>query len=83
MSELKVNETGKSPASSSRKARTAFFCLALVASMIGAAYASVPLYRLFCEVTGYGGTPQRAEAAPAQVLELDHHSFLYFLSRSR
>src|SRR5690606_35991715 len=25
--------------------------------------ASVPLYRLFCQVTGYGGTTQRAEAA--------------------
>jgi cytochrome c oxidase assembly protein subunit 11 len=32
--------------------------------MIGAAYAAVPLYRLFCEVTGYGGTPQRVASAP-------------------
>ena len=29
---------------------------------LGAAYASVPLYRLFCQVTGYGGTTQRAES---------------------
>ena len=35
-----------------------------VASMVGVAYASVPLYELFCQVTGYGGTPQVAVAAP-------------------
>jgi cytochrome c oxidase assembly protein subunit 11 len=28
--------------------------------MVGAAFASVPLYRLFCESTGFAGTPQRA-----------------------
>ena len=32
--------------------------------MVGAAYASVPLYRMFCQITGYGGTTQRAETAP-------------------
>ncbi len=38
--------------------------LGLVAGMAGLAYASVPLYRLFCQVTGYGGTTQAAAAAP-------------------
>ncbi len=38
-------------------------CVAL--GMLGLAYASVPLYTLFCQVTGFGGTPQRAAAAPA------------------
>ena len=33
----------------------------LVAAMVGLAYASVPLYDLFCRVTGYGGTTQIAE----------------------
>src|SRR3546814_19995272 len=33
-------------------------------AMIGVAYASVPLYRLFCQVTGWGGTTQRAVEAP-------------------
>lgn len=32
--------------------------------MLGAAYAAVPLYRLFCQATGYGGTTQRAQRAP-------------------
>lgn len=37
----------------------------LAAGMLGLAYASVPLYQLFCQVTGFGGTTQRAEAAEA------------------
>jgi len=40
-------------------------CLALVVGMVGLSYAAVPLYDLFCRATGYGGTPQRADAAPA------------------
>jgi len=38
----------------------------VVVGMIGLAYASVPLYDLFCRVTGYGGTTQRAAVAPAE-----------------
>ncbi|MFZ2103618.1 MAG: cytochrome c oxidase assembly protein [Oricola sp.] len=37
--------------------------------MIGMAYASVPLYKLFCQVTGYGGTTQRAEAPTGVILD--------------
>lgn len=44
-------------------------CVALVAGMLGLSYAAVPLYEMFCRVTGYGGTTQRAEAAPDQVLD--------------
>lgn len=36
-------------------------CVVFVSCMVGAAYASVPLYRLFCQVTGYNGTTQRVE----------------------
>lgn len=46
------------------KRRTAFVLSAVVCGMLGLAYASVPLYQLFCQVTGYGGTTQRAEQAP-------------------
>ena len=38
-------------------------------AMVGAAYASVPLYQLFCQVTGFGGTTQVADAAPTEVGE--------------
>jgi cytochrome c oxidase assembly protein subunit 11 len=37
--------------------------------MVGASYAAVPLYRMFCEATGFDGTPRRAERAPDQVLD--------------
>jgi cytochrome c oxidase assembly protein subunit 11 len=54
----------------SRKNRTvALPLICLVAAMLGLAFASVPLYRLFCQVTGYGGTPQRADRGPDQVLD--------------
>ena len=43
--------------------------IGVAAAMIGAAYASVPLYQLFCRVTGYGGTTQVAEVAPVTVGE--------------
>ena len=46
---------------------TALVCAAVVVSMVGASFAAVPLYRLFCQVTGYGGTTQVAEAAPGAV----------------
>jgi cytochrome c oxidase assembly protein subunit 11 len=45
-------------------ARVAFLTVGVVAGMVGLSFASVPLYRLFCQVTGYGGTPQRADQAP-------------------
>jgi cytochrome c oxidase assembly protein subunit 11 len=37
-----------------------------VGAMLGLSYASVPLYRMFCSATGFGGTTQVAEAAPLQ-----------------
>ena len=40
-----------------------------VGCMVGVAYAAVPLYDLFCRVTGFGGTTQVADAAPATVSE--------------
>ena len=44
--------------------RTALVLSAVVAGMVGLSFASVPLYRIFCQVTGFGGTTQVAEAAP-------------------
>ena len=40
-------------------------CVVGVCAMVGAAYASVPLYRAFCAATGFNGTPRRAERGPA------------------
>ncbi|AVX05284.1 cytochrome c oxidase assembly protein CtaG [Maritalea myrionectae] len=41
--------------------RIAYGLVLVVALMVGMAYAAVPLYQIFCQVTGYGGTTQRAE----------------------
>ncbi len=50
-----------------RNARTGFVLAGVVAGMIGLSFAAVPLYRMFCQVTGFGGTTQVADAAPATV----------------
>ena len=56
-------------AKTSGNTRVVLMSTATVAVMVGLTYASVPLYRLFCQVTGFGGTTQRAEAAPQQALD--------------
>lgn len=55
-----------------RKANLGLTAAALtvfVAGMVGMSFAAVPLYRVFCQVTGFGGTTQRANAAPAKTLD--------------
>ncbi len=47
----------------------AVVCGAVVMTMTGAAFAAVPLYRMFCQVTGFDGTVRRAEKAPDVVLD--------------
>ncbi len=47
-----------------RNAATVLLSLGIVAAMVGLSYASVPLYRLFCQVTGYQGTTRTALKAP-------------------
>ena len=49
----------------SRNARTGVIMFAIVFGMVGVAYGSVPLYRMFCQLTGFAGTPQIAEGAQA------------------
>lgn len=49
------------------KGRTALLAVLGICFMTGLAFASVPLYRLFCQVTGLNGTTGRAEAAPGAV----------------
>jgi cytochrome c oxidase assembly protein subunit 11 len=47
----------KSEGAARRRRWTAVACVVTVAGMAGMAFAAVPLYRLFCQATGYGGTP--------------------------
>jgi cytochrome c oxidase assembly protein subunit 11 len=46
-----------------RKAATAAILGGIVCAMVGLSFAAVPLYRIFCAATGYGGTTQRAAVA--------------------
>lgn len=46
-------------------------CLAFFGGMLGMAYAAVPLYAMFCQVTGYGGTTQRTTQYATKVLDRD------------
>ena len=48
-----------------RNRRLGLVMLAVAAAMLAMGYAAVPLYRLFCQVTGFGGTTQRANEAQA------------------
>jgi cytochrome c oxidase assembly protein subunit 11 len=41
--------------------------ISVIAGMVGLSFASVPLYRLFCAATGFGGTTQRAEATSDRI----------------
>ena len=50
-----------------RNGKTALIMVVIVAAMVGLAFASSPLYRAFCEATGFDGTTQRAEKAPGAV----------------
>jgi cytochrome c oxidase assembly protein subunit 11 len=51
-----------------RNTRVAAICFGVAIGMVGLAYAAVPLYRMFCQTTGYGGTAQRAAVPSTQVL---------------
>lgn len=51
--------------------RMAIACVTFFAGMVGMAYAAVPLYDLFCRMTGYGGTTQRVTQYSQTVLDRD------------
>ncbi|MGA1800920.1 cytochrome c oxidase assembly protein [Rhizobium sp. HT1-10] len=44
-------------------------CLSFVVGMGAMSYAAVPLYRMFCQVTGFNGTTQRVEQASTVILD--------------
>lgn len=52
-----------------RNARLAWRLVGVVGGMLALAYASSPLYDLFCRTTGFGGTPQVAQAGERPILE--------------
>lgn len=55
--------------STTRARITAIAAIGAVAAMVGASFAAVPLYRIFCQVTGFGGTPRIADARAGPAAE--------------
>jgi len=53
-----------------RNRKVATYAAAFAAFMLAMGFASVPLYRMFCQVTGFGGTTQRANAAEAAKVQV-------------
>ena len=51
-----------------RNARVVLACVVVLAAMTGAAFAAVPLYRIFCQQTGFDGTARRAKTPPRVIL---------------
>ena len=47
----------------------ALVCGGVVVAMTGAAFAAVPLYKMFCQVTGFDGTVRKADKAPDHMLD--------------
>jgi cytochrome c oxidase assembly protein subunit 11 len=64
--------TSDTPAPKKRFTRNgglALICVVVFAAMTGAAFAAVPLYRAFCQATGFDGTVSRSETAPSKIID--------------
>jgi cytochrome c oxidase assembly protein subunit 11 len=59
----------REPTLGRRNALVGVICTAIFACMVGAAFAAVPLYRAFCQATGFDGAIRQAVKAPDQVLD--------------
>ena len=53
----------------SRNDRVFVSCAAVAIGMVGMSYAAVPLYDMFCRVTGYAGTPARGDTASDRIVD--------------
>ncbi len=71
MANLQADVAGPmpSPDRQRRNTMTALIAGGVVLGMVGMAFAAVPLYQLFCQVTGFGGTTQRVEHLSDQILD--------------
>ena len=59
----------RKPESGKRHTTIALALAGVVAGMLALSYAAVPLYQIFCQVTGYGGTVQQAEKASDRIVD--------------
>jgi len=56
-------------AAARRNRKVALISAGVFFGMVGAAYASIPLYRAFCQATGFDGTVSRAKVAPKATVD--------------
>ena len=63
-----MSQTGLSEAERKRNAKVAIICAFTFFAMTGAAFAAVPIYRMFCQVTGFDGATRRATGESDKVL---------------
>lgn len=68
MAEVKDQTTAHPPHAPRRHWVVAMACVGFIAAMVGVTYASVPLYAMFCSLTGFGGAT-RVGSTPAQAIE--------------
>lgn len=63
-----MNAATLSPEVSSRNRKAALLALCFAVGMLGMGYAAVPLYRIFCEATGFGGTTMKVSEETASAI---------------
>ena len=49
--------------------KQAFFLILFAFAMLAMSYAAVPLYKIFCQVTGFGGTPQLSDENNGEIIK--------------
>ena len=64
-----MSDVATAPKKPRNNGAVVFMCLSFVVGMGAMSYAAVPLYRLFCQVTGYNGTTQRVDQVSSVVLD--------------
>ena len=64
-----MSRPDKKSGANKRAGLIAIICGGTVVAMTGAAFAAVPLYKMFCQATGFDGTVRKAEKAPDQILD--------------
>lgn len=69
LSKTMTEEPAHNPDSSRKHRKVGIACALVAAGMVGMAYAAVPLYQIFCQTTGYGGTTQVAVSPSDKVLD--------------
>lgn len=69
MSQASTSEADRLAAIARRNRKLGVICGVAFLGMVGAAYASVPLYKAFCQATGFDGTVRKAQSAPGAAID--------------